>query len=237
MQCMNPAPAQVASMDKNNVLRALGSLTGGKLLRSGVDIKPSVSLWVWALLARLPERGELSSEEIGVVRELGKRAVLVGICLDGEKNWQEGMQEVEAGLDEENDEDEGTYVANDEEIQLDIDEAFDDEIELGLGDTYDIAPQPAKSAPQVGPQLPTDGENSQTAELSAEQGISALLKLSSDQSLRPVAGEDRTPPDEFCQDLEEAQFNAAKARILASLSSEPDDHEINIESEIGRAHV
>lgn len=227
MQSMNPAPAQVASMDKNNVLRALGSLIGGKLLRSGFDIKPSVSLWIWSLLARLPERGELSSEEIGVVRELGKRAVLIGIGLNGERDWQEGMQEVQAGLDEESDEDKETHVVNEEEIQLDIDEILDDGTKMDIRDTYDATHQPSNPARQIDLQLPTGQDNAQEVKLGEDQDRFEAPKLSSDKPLISVIREDRTTLDESCQDSE-AQFNAAKARILARLSSGPDEHENNI---------
>ena len=87
-----PKPAQLAGMDKGTVLRLLrmvGNRKGGFL---GVDTlvgegggqaRRRVSAWVWGLLARLPGRGELVSEEVGIVRELGKRAVWVGVEMKG----------------------------------------------------------------------------------------------------------------------------------------------------------
>lgn len=62
-------------MDTRTVLRALSLLTG--VLRRSSNISVRVSAWAWGLLARLPELGTLGSEEVGVVRELGKRAVWV----------------------------------------------------------------------------------------------------------------------------------------------------------------
>lgn len=62
-------------MDTRTVLRALSLLTG--VLRRSSNISARVSAWAWGLLARLPELGTLGSEEVGVVRELGKRAVWV----------------------------------------------------------------------------------------------------------------------------------------------------------------
>lgn len=101
MRFVDPLPAQIASMDKHTVLRLLGLISGGTLLKRGAEVEVSVSRWLWSLLARLPERGELTSEEIGVVRELGKKAVLIGVGLCEKKTWEEGMREVEKDFDEE----------------------------------------------------------------------------------------------------------------------------------------
>jgi hypothetical protein len=108
-------------MDKPTVLRLLGLLTGGTLLKRGAEVEVGISCWVWSLLARLPERGELTSEEIGVVRELGKKAVLVGMGLRENKNWEEGMREVEKDFDEEEHE-ELPGVVNGNQIELDSEE-------------------------------------------------------------------------------------------------------------------
>ncbi len=121
MRWVDPRPAQVASMDKPTVLRLLGLLTGGTLLKRGAEVEVGISCWVWSLLARLPERGELTSEEIGVVRELGKKAVLVGMGLRENKNWEEGMREVEKDFDEEEHE-ELPGVVNGNQIELDSEE-------------------------------------------------------------------------------------------------------------------
>lgn len=96
MRSVNPLPAQVACMDKLTVLRLLGLITGGAYLKRGANVEIGVSQWVWSLLAKLPERGELNSEEIGVVRELGKKAVLVGMGLKEDQDWEEGIDHLEA---------------------------------------------------------------------------------------------------------------------------------------------
>ncbi|KAH8802899.1 hypothetical protein F5884DRAFT_489552 [Xylogone sp. PMI_703] len=100
---IDPLPAQLAAMDKSTVLRLLGLLTTGRILRRGEDVDTRVSRWAWGLLAKLPERGELVSEEIGIVRELGKRAVLLGAWLKDEKAWEEGIEEVEREFEREYD--------------------------------------------------------------------------------------------------------------------------------------
>ena len=235
MESINPSPARIASIDKKNVLRALGSLTtGGKLLRSGEYIKPSVSLWIWALLARLPERGDLSSEEIGVVRELGKRAVLVAIGLGKQNDWQEGMHEVEAGLDEEDeDDDEGPYVANADEIRLGIDEGFDGDAKLDIVHIDDTAPPAVKTASQIGPQLPAHLNNAQAAETASKEQDDPEPRAADKVQATPMAAvEEQLPSDESQLESEEARFNAAKARILSSLEDEPVEFDVNMEPEI-----
>ncbi|KAJ0122906.1 spartyl-trna synthetase [Diaporthe amygdali] len=73
----DPAPAQVAAMDKDAVSRLLRVILGGKFLRRGTELRERTSRWLWALLARLPDRGELDYMEVGYVRDLGKRAALL----------------------------------------------------------------------------------------------------------------------------------------------------------------
>ncbi|TGO29493.1 hypothetical protein BPAE_0014g00440 [Botrytis paeoniae] len=102
MKTVDPLPVQIASMDKDTVLRLLRLLLTGTLLQSGSDINLKVSMWIWALLARLPVRGELSSDEIGVIRELGKKAVMLGVGLKAGSDLKEGLDEVEKVFEADN---------------------------------------------------------------------------------------------------------------------------------------
>lgn len=77
MRGSDPVPAQVAAMDKDAAFRLLRVVLGGKFLRRGTELRERTSRWLWALLARLPDRGELDYMEVGYVRELGKRAALL----------------------------------------------------------------------------------------------------------------------------------------------------------------
>ncbi|RFU79806.1 hypothetical protein TARUN_2401 [Trichoderma arundinaceum] len=81
LQTTDPHPIQVALMSKDTVIRILRVMIGGKFLRSGHSIPQRTSQWLWALLARLPEVGELNHTEIGWIRDLGRRAVLLGRSL------------------------------------------------------------------------------------------------------------------------------------------------------------
>ncbi|KAL7948521.1 hypothetical protein V8C42DRAFT_314736 [Trichoderma barbatum] len=81
LQTTDPHPVQVALMSKDTVLRILCVMMAGKFLRSGHSIPQRTSHWLWALLARLPDVGELNHTEIGWIRDLGRRAVLLGRSL------------------------------------------------------------------------------------------------------------------------------------------------------------
>ncbi|KAI1483340.1 hypothetical protein F4774DRAFT_159750 [Daldinia eschscholtzii] len=77
----DPLPAQIAGMHKDGVMRLLRIILGGKFLRKNQELRERTSRWIWALLARLPDKGELDYQEIGWIRELGKRAVLLMVSL------------------------------------------------------------------------------------------------------------------------------------------------------------
>jgi len=71
----DPSPAGLASLDIVATLRVLRLLT--TLLRRRVNLSKRLSAWLWAVLCSIPDVGTLDSEQVGVVRELGKRAVWV----------------------------------------------------------------------------------------------------------------------------------------------------------------
>ncbi|KAI0850870.1 hypothetical protein F5Y00DRAFT_232248 [Daldinia vernicosa] len=107
----DPLPAQIAGMHKDGVIRLIRIILGGKFLRKNQELRERTSRWIWALLARLPERGELDYQEIGWIRELGKRAVLLMVSLAemevlkehydvGDSNaGSQGEVEVDEGID------------------------------------------------------------------------------------------------------------------------------------------
>jgi len=233
MQTVDPLPAQIASMDKSTVLRLLGLLTNGSLLKRGLLVEVGVSRWVWGLLARLPERGELTSEEIGVVREMGKKAVLVGTGLKDEKEWEAGINEMEAEFFADESGEELSY-SNEEEIDLNINDGFEnDEREHGLTKPDPDFRKQNVSSPlqQIGPQLPTEinghhaSSNSRAAELIedgvqlTEAGTSTLF--TSEAQSNDVQNGDI--PSGEAGSLGDFQFAAAKARILARLNGTEED--------------
>jgi hypothetical protein len=84
LQSSDPLMVQLACMDSESVLEVVKILTGtmaqtirsksrGKILRFGA--------WVWGVLGKCRDRTELRSEEIAVLRELGKRAVTLLVSI------------------------------------------------------------------------------------------------------------------------------------------------------------
>ncbi|KAG5972071.1 hypothetical protein E4U58_006942 [Claviceps cyperi] len=78
----DPHPLQLALMSKETVLQILRVLIGGTFLRRGHTVSERTSQWIWGLLARLPDRGELTHIDIGCIRDLGRHAVLLGVSIE-----------------------------------------------------------------------------------------------------------------------------------------------------------
>lgn len=77
MRDTDPLPVQIAAMDPLSVFKLIRILMKGKFMTAEDGLRERTSRWIWALLARLPDRGELDYQEIGWIRELGKRAVFM----------------------------------------------------------------------------------------------------------------------------------------------------------------
>jgi hypothetical protein len=74
----DPNPTQLACMDPESVMELVKLLTEcmSSTIKSRIQTKVKrLGGWIWATLARCRDRGELASEEIAELRELGKRAV------------------------------------------------------------------------------------------------------------------------------------------------------------------
>ncbi|KAK4192462.1 hypothetical protein QBC35DRAFT_483876 [Podospora australis] len=110
----DPLPVQVAALDRGSVLRIIRVILGGKFIRRGYELRERTSRWLWALLARLPDRGEMDYTEIGWVRELGKRAVLMMISMAHMAALQD---QADADLDGEEFEDMDEHGGGDDEVQ------------------------------------------------------------------------------------------------------------------------
>ncbi|OJD19700.1 hypothetical protein AJ78_00323 [Emergomyces pasteurianus Ep9510] len=80
LQTKDPCMAQLACMDMESVLGLLAIVT--RLLSKIVRGRESVHVkrlgaWTWGLLGRCRPVGEMGSEEVGDIRELGKRAAKI----------------------------------------------------------------------------------------------------------------------------------------------------------------
>ncbi|KAM4063837.1 survival motor neuron (SMN) interacting protein 1 (SIP1) domain-containing protein [Hirsutella rhossiliensis] len=112
LRTADPHPLQLALMSKDSVLRILRVLLGGKFLCRGYTLSERTSQWLWGLLARLPDPWELNHAELALVRDLGRRAVLLGRSLTEmaalKAELDDGMMGVPEGVDASSDDDEPT---------------------------------------------------------------------------------------------------------------------------------
>jgi hypothetical protein len=77
LRATDPLPAQLSAMNQVTVLRLIRLVTKNGFLKRDKVLDQRVSGWVWALLGRVEDVGVMGSEDVGVIRELGKRAVWV----------------------------------------------------------------------------------------------------------------------------------------------------------------
>ncbi|OBT55623.1 hypothetical protein VE04_04825 [Pseudogymnoascus sp. 24MN13] len=144
-----PMNAQLARMDRATSLKLLRLLTNDKLAMGGSTIPTErLSRWIWGVLARLPDSGELNSEEIGLVRDLGKRAVWLGVVMNQPQSdtaaGMPGDEDNEGGEEYEDDEEDGE-VGNEFPIPKPeengaLGEAVEDRTEMGAHEPHVNAP-------------------------------------------------------------------------------------------------
>ncbi|RKF83381.1 putative v-snare microsporum canis [Golovinomyces cichoracearum] len=227
MKNSDPNPVQIASMDKNTVLRLLGLLTQGTVLKSGLKVAPILSRWAWSLLARLPDRGDLNSEEIGVLRALGKKAISLGMSLKEDSDWGSGLTELGDSFDN-NAED--SYVSD----LITEDETYEEQNSINDAEVYETEISTSENLLEVGPEehntetihSTLDTKQEEPAILSRQGSIEipdndSLSKDLVDSS--PKHSESKCPEDGLL---------AAKARILERYCGPENEDSINIEPEI-----
>ncbi|KAI1103230.1 hypothetical protein F4804DRAFT_310814 [Jackrogersella minutella] len=204
----DPLPVQIAGMHKDGVLRLLRIILGDKFLRKRHELRPRTSRWIWALLGRLPERGELGYQEIGLVRDLGKRAVLLMVSL-AEMEVLEEHCDVGDGtevLDEEVEIEDG----GDEEISLEESWDYDDP-EVDVNDGEDATAVAANGTQAKAPA----GADPSAPEEATEASSDVEMQLESDAEVEDgEVSEAPNEPEESTADIE-----TAKARLLEQLDA------------------
>ncbi|GAW16439.1 hypothetical protein ANO14919_058670 [Xylariales sp. No.14919] len=128
----DPVPAQIAAMHKDSVFRLLRILLAGKFLRKKTQLRERTSRWIWALLARLPDGGELDYMEVGWIRELGKRAVLLMVSLAELEVLREHYDVADSSPGEQ----------DEYEVGVDVDDCFEDDLSQDLHIDAANAPTP-----------------------------------------------------------------------------------------------
>ncbi|KAG7431638.1 hypothetical protein Forpi1262_v007796 [Fusarium oxysporum f. sp. raphani] len=205
----DPHPLQVALMSKDTTLRILRILLGGKFLRQGYTLPERTSRWIWALLARMPDKGELNYAEIGWIRDLGRRAVLLGRSLAEMAALREELAEGGLGAHEAVD---GS--SSDEEVLADP-EDLDVEGALSSGQDEDD-PTPAEPEKDVEktPKV-TEPTTKSPPKPDAEEGE---IEDEDEDVAMEIATDSEAEEGEVAAQEPRENLEAAKERLLARIS-------------------
>lgn len=77
---VEPQMVQLACLDSDSVLRVLSILARGlseNVRGADPDLVRRVGAWAWGLLGKCREVGELATDQVGEIRDLGKRAAKI----------------------------------------------------------------------------------------------------------------------------------------------------------------
>lgn len=202
----DPVPAQVAAMDKDAVFRLIRVVLGGKFLRRGTELRERTSRWLWALLARLPDRGELDYMEVGYVRDLGKRAALLMHSLREMAALREEVEGGGGGVAQEDDGLEGDQEDWDGEA-----EALDDDgAEVPAPPQESVEPASAADEDPASVQLSSDPP--------ARSSSAALTSVPDADGAKDDQMEDGEIDESAPMDLD-TDVESAKTRLLAKLNA------------------
>ncbi|KAF2209480.1 hypothetical protein CERZMDRAFT_100275 [Cercospora zeae-maydis SCOH1-5] len=72
----SPMPAQLRAMNEDTIFNLLELLRNSYLLK-GKNIKTVTSAWIWSLLGRLDDVGNMNNDQVYPLRELGKRVIFL----------------------------------------------------------------------------------------------------------------------------------------------------------------
>lgn len=199
----DPLPAQIAAMDKGSALKLLRIILGGKFLRRGYELRERTSRWIWSLLARLPDRGEMGHTDVGWVREIGKRAVLMLISIAQM-----------AALREEVDDDIDRNEYHGDEEGTEDDEEFLEEMAPEEDDSEPPSSRTHTSEP--GPKTTNGG---QTATTPPRPKAPQVVNNDGEMDMDLDFEEGEVPDSPILETDTKADIEAARARLLAQLDS------------------
>ncbi|KAL4881133.1 hypothetical protein BJY04DRAFT_190034 [Aspergillus karnatakaensis] len=158
---VDPQTVQLACMDMDSVLSVL--MIVGRLMSENVRSRDPVLVrrigaWAWGLLGKCRESGQLGAQEIGDIRELGKRATKI-------------LGKMRAEQEEAQDEEEEDYESD----------ANDDKED---GQTFETGDEPAATtvilnAEQADAEKPSDAEELELAKARLEARVMATEDLAS----------------------------------------------------------
>ncbi|KAJ3482254.1 hypothetical protein NLG97_g7615 [Lecanicillium saksenae] len=208
LRSADPTPLQVSLMSKDTVIRIIRIMLGGKFLRRGYPLPERTSRWIWALLARLPERGELNYSEMGWIRDLGRRAVLLGRSLSEMAALREELAEGGLGVNDAVDDS-----SSDEDVVAD-----------------EPTGQPDAETPEEVVTATASGESQKAAEDTGEAEAEEEEDVAMDTDSDSDEGEIRED-DQDASAAKNESLEAAKLAFLARLDAPSSDDEDEEEKE------
>ncbi|KGO42123.1 hypothetical protein PEX1_067540 [Penicillium expansum] len=211
---VEPRMVQLASMDMDSVLEVLEILARmmSDVVR-GDDTQRvrRIGAWAWGLLGKCREVGQLSTREVGVVRNLGKRAATI----------LRKVQELE--MDEYEEEVDSSVVdPPKEETQQGnlIEDKKDTKEEVQQGSTVQ---DKEATKQETQPEPTAQGEEETKEEARLEPIVQSEEKSNQEELAEPAEAQDSSMPD---ASLEESDLEAAKARLQARLQNNSDSAEM-----------
>ncbi|KAK4074513.1 uncharacterized protein Triagg1_5109 [Trichoderma aggressivum f. europaeum] len=217
-----PHPIQVALMSKDTVLKILRVMIGGKFLQSGHSIPQRTSHWLWALLARLPDVGELNHTEIGWIRDLGRRAVLLGRSLAEMAALRDELAEDGFGVNDNVD-----ASSSDEEVVAEAVEEGDEDFDVPQVDATANGPPDTEAGildfPPASIAIPKDEVKTpaeKDGEIIDDGEIAKANDGSEDEDVAMDTGSDSSADEgEITEQADdEAALEEAKQKLLARLA-------------------
>ncbi|KAK2734271.1 hypothetical protein FQN57_001733 [Myotisia sp. PD_48] len=197
VRSVEPQMVQLASMDTGSVLRVLRIVTRS-LSEAAKNFRclwvNRIAAWAWGLLGRCREVGEMTSEEVSELRDLGKRAgrILAKIrekeARDMEAAVNGGNPPMAARMpsdysDVQPPEDEN----DDEEDEEEPEESFEDNVENDTFDTTSVAPVEAgelETNNTINDEDDLNGTNElEAARARLEQSFMSMVEVEEDTKL------------------------------------------------------
>ncbi|KAL5343349.1 hypothetical protein BJX70DRAFT_385515 [Aspergillus crustosus] len=196
---VDPQTVQLACMDLESVLSVL--MIVGRLMSENVRSRDPVLVrrigaWAWGLLGKCRDSGQCGAQEIGDIRELGKRAVkILGKMRAEQKEVQEEDEEEEYGSEADNGQDD-----------VQIGDKGDD-----LAETSAIA-----AIEQPDPEKGTDAQELELAKARLGARISAV----EDESIPQEEGELEAQDEEESLDLDFGTQTRAMLDMIITIIGE-----------------
>lgn len=216
MRNTDPHPLQLALMSKETVIRILRVLIGGTFLRRGHTLSERTSQWLWALLARLPDRGELNHAEIGWIRDLGRRAVLLGRSLAEMAALRDELEDGQLGVNE------AVDASSSDEDVVGVDADYLDDM-----DSPDENDTPAEEANKD-----RDGENEVTNDKDGGKEVGEIQESEAGDVAMDIDSGSDTDGDGDAEEGEaDEDLEAAKRGLLARLAASASDTELEVDAQ------